>query len=79
MNKQNYLNYIIVYAIFTGWEDFNGKNQIRALFTSWCLIFHIDVDTKECDDALYIIYWRSEMEELVEYEEYERFMVEFII
>lgn len=79
MNKQEFLNYIIDYAIHTGWEDVYGKDQIRALFTSWCLIFHIDADTKECDNALNIIYWRAAMKELIEYSDYERFMIEFIV
>ena len=67
------------YAICTVWEDFHGKDQIRALFTSWCLIFHIDADTKECDDTLNSIYWRAAIEELIEYKDYERFMIEFIV
>ena len=79
MNKNEFLNYIIDYAIHTGWEDYHGKDQIRALFTSWCLIFHIDADTKECSDALNVIYWRAAMEELIEYENYEQFMIEFIV
>ena len=79
MDKQEFLNYIIDYAIGAGWEDFHGKDQIRALFTSWCLIFHIDANTTECDDALYVIYWRAEMEELVEFEEYKQFMIEFVV
>lgn len=79
MNKQEYLNYIIDYAIHTGWEDFHGKDQIRALFTSWCLINHIDADTKECDDALRNIYYRAAIDELEEYDDYVRFMVEFIV
>ena len=79
MTKQDFLNYIIDFSINVNWEDCHGKDQIRALFTSWCLIFRIDADTKECDDALSIIYWRAAMEELVEYEEYERFMIEFIM
>ena len=79
MNKQESLNYIIDYAICTGWEDCNGKDQIRALFTSWYLIFRIDLDTIEFDDALDVIYWYAEIDNLVEYEEYKRFMIEFII
>ena len=79
MNKQEFLNYIIDYTIGTGWEDWNGKDQIRALFTSWCLIFHVDADTEECDDALNTICRRAAMEELVKYEDYQRFMIEFII
>ena len=79
MNEQDFLNYIIDYAVCTGWEDFYGKDQIRALFTSWCLIFHIDADTKECDDALMEIYDRAAMGEVVDYVDYERFMIEFIV
>ena len=79
MNKHDFLNYIIDYAVCTGWEDYHGKDQIRALFTSWCLIFHIDADTKECDDALNVIYWRAAMEELIEYKDYEQFMIELIV
>ena len=79
MNKEEFLDYIVDYAVYSGWEDCNGKDQIRALFTSWCLIHHIDADTKECGDALYVIYWRAEMEELVEFEKYKQFMIEFIV
>ena len=79
MNKQEFLNYIIDHAICTGWEDCNGKDQIRALFTSWCLIFHIDADTKECDDVLMEIYDRATMGEVIDYVDYERFMIEFIV
>lgn len=79
MNKQEFLNYIIDFAIHTGWEDFHGKDQIRALFTSWYLIFRIDLDTIEFDDALDVIYWYAEIDNLVEYEEYKRFMIEFIV
>lgn len=79
MNKQEFLNYIIDYAVCTGWEDCHGKDQIRALFTSWCLIFHIDADTKECDETLLKIYNESELKELVYYGDYEQFMIEFIV
>lgn len=79
MNKQKFLNYIIDYAIHTGWEDCNGKDQIRALFTSWCLIFHIDANTKECDEALMTIYSRAAIDEVIDYKLYELFMIEFVV
>lgn len=79
MNKQEFLNYIVDYAIHTGWEDFHGKDQIRALFTSWCLIFHIDADTKECDEALMTIYSRAAIDEVIDYKLYELFMIEFVV
>ena len=79
MNKKEFLDYIVDYAAYSGWEDGNAKDQIRALFTSWCLIFHIDADTKRCDAALNDIYWCAELEELIEYEDYGRFMVALIV
>lgn len=79
MNKREFLNYIIDYAIHTGWEDLNGKDQIRALFTSWCLIFHVDADTKECDEALMTIYSRAAIDEVIDYKLYELFMIEFVV
>ena len=79
MNKQDFLNYIIDYAVHTGWEDYHGKDQIRALFTSWCLIFRVDADTSDCDDALRKIYIIAAMDELIEYTEYIRFMLKFIV
>ena len=79
MNKKEYLNYIIDYAISAGWEDWNAKDQIRALFTSWCLIFHIDADTLECDIALRQIYYDGELKELVDWNNYEPFMVELVV
>lgn len=34
MKKKEFLNYIIKFSIHNGWEDFHGKDQLRALFTS---------------------------------------------
>lgn len=80
MNKQEFLNYIIDYSIYNSWEDFYGKEQIRSLFTSWCLIFHVDSDTQECNDALNVIYWRAAIiKELIEYGEFKKFMIQFIV
>lgn len=79
MDKKEFLNYIIDFAIHTGWEDWNGKDQIRALFTSWCLIFHVDTDTVGREQSLCTLYYKAKLDELVEYEEYRRFMIEFIV
>ena len=79
MNKQEFLQYIIDYAIHVGWEDLHGKDQIRSLFASWCLIFYVDADTSDCDNALRKIYTRAAMDEVTEYEGYIRFMLEFIV
>lgn len=56
MNKEEFLNYIIDFAVDTLWDDLKRREQLRALFTSWCFIFGIDADTKECDIDHYIGY-----------------------
>lgn len=76
MSKEEFLNYIIDFATDTDWDDLKRREQLRALFTSWCFIHGIMADTKECDDVLGEIYFRVafEMEE-----EFENYMVELIV
>lgn len=76
MNKEEFLNYIIDFAMDTEWNDLKRREQLRALFTSWCFIFGIDADTKECDDALGVICFRAAFEMI---EEFENYMVESIV
>lgn len=40
MNKEEFLNYIIYFAINTEWEDLKRRERIRILFNSWCLEFN---------------------------------------
>lgn len=56
MGQSEYLSYICDFVFGGGWEDYNAKEQIRALFTSYCLIFNIDADTYLCDLSLKNIY-----------------------
>ena len=42
-------SYIIDFAMDAEWDDLKRREQLRALFTSWCFIFGVDADTKECD------------------------------
>lgn len=76
MSKEEFLNYIIDFATDIGWDDLKRREQLRALFTSWCFIFRVDADTKECDDALGEIYFRIAF---VMVEEFENYMVELIV
>lgn len=79
MEKEKFLNYICDFMKSGGWEDCNIKDQTRALFTSYCLIFGIDADTHICDISLKSIYDTGRLEEFVNYEEYERFMIQYIV
>ena len=51
---------------------------MRALFTSWCFIYGIDADTKECDDALETLYVAVDLPESQRYE-LEQYMIELIV
>lgn len=77
MNKEEFLNYITDFAANTLWSEFNKREQLRALFTSYCLIYGVDADTKECNDILFII--REALEFQADVEEFERYMIELIV
>lgn len=79
MSKMGFLRYIISFSTDIGWEDGKSKEQIRALFTSFCFIFRIDADTRECNDTLWLIYHDAGLENFVEYAEYEVYMSELIV
>ena len=42
------------------------KEQARAIFTTICCVGDIEADTRPCDEMLSVLYWRAEMEELME-------------
>ena len=77
--KNELLNYLIDYMIQENWENKNVKEQARAIFTTICCVGNIEADTKECDEILSTLYWRSALGELIEYEEFEDFMLELIV
>lgn len=77
--KNELLNYLFDYMIQENWENKNVKEQARAIFTTICCVGDIETDTRECDEMLAALYWRSALEELIEYEEFENFMLELIV
>lgn len=76
MNKEEFLNYIIDFATDTEWNELKRREQLRALFTSWCFIYGINADSKECDDVMNVICFRATFEMV---EEFESYMVELIV
>ena len=77
--KNELVNYLIDYMIQENWENKNVKEQARAIFTTICCVGNIEADTRECDDILSVLYWMSVLGELIEYEEFEDFMLELIM
>ena len=76
MSKKEFLNYIIDFAMDTDWDDLKRREQLRALFTSWCFIHGIMADTKECDDVLGVICFRAAFDMI---EDFEVYMIELIV
>ena len=76
-DKADLLNYIISFAVNNDWEDENVPEQIRAFFTTWAFLFHIDADTRSCTQALSAIHARADLDE--NYDDFEQFMVELIV
>lgn len=65
--------------IESGWHDGNTARQARAIFTTMCFVGNIDADTKQCDNMLIALYNECGMEDLVDYDEFESFMIELIV
>lgn len=79
MNKEEFLEYIIDFASCIHWIDLKSGEQLKALFTSYCFIYGIDADTKECDDVLNTIYGKVMMEPNITYDDFGQFMIELIV
>lgn len=79
MNMKEFLDYIADFAVDGGLEDCPFRDQLRSLFTAWCILFNVEVDTKACDDALGTIYFRGAYEECISYDSFEEFMLEHLI
>ena len=61
------------------WEDGKTAEQARAIFTTLCFVEYIDADTSKCDSILHRLYNETAMENFMEYDEFEAFMIELIV
>lgn len=61
-------------------EDFSdiSSQQLRALFTSYCLVFDIIADTAESDVCLWDIFDMTELDDKLQ-EDFENFMLGFLV
>lgn len=77
--KNELFNYLKSFMIENGWHDGNTAEQARAIFTTLCFVGNVDADTARCDNMLLELYNECNMEEFVDYDEFEMFMVELIV
>jgi hypothetical protein len=77
--KQEMFNYLKSFMVGSDWNNGNTAKQARAMFTTICFVGNIDADTSECDNMLHELYNESGMENFVEYDDFESYMVELIV
>lgn len=77
--KNELFNYLKSFMIESGWHDGNTAEQARAMFTTICFVGNIDADTMECDRLLHILYDESAMENIVDYDDFESYMIALIV
>ena len=77
--KNELFNYLKSFMIGNGWHDGNTAEQARAMFTTICFVGNIDADTAECDNMLHTLYDECDMEDFVEYDDFESYMIELIV
>lgn len=61
-------------------EDFSdiSSQQLKALFTSYCLMFNINEGTAECDAHLWHIFDIMKMDESL-MDNFKKFMLEYLV
>lgn len=61
-------------------EDFSdiSSQQLKALFTSYCLMFNIDADTAECDACLWDIFDLMKMNKSL-MDNFKKIMLEYLL
>lgn len=77
--KNELFDYLKSFMIGSNWNEGNTPEQAKAIFTTLCFVGNIDVDTSECDNILLELYYDAEMEDIMSYDEFDYFMVEFIV
>lgn len=61
------------------WFDTNVKEQARAIFTTICVVWNIEVDTGEYDSMLINLYEKANLKRVVDYTDYDNYMAELIV
>lgn len=83
MNKREFWNYIISFIKeqeINFDEDFHdlSSQRLRALFTSFCLIFNINTDASESIACLWDIFNETGLDENLQ-EKFDNFMLEYLM
>ena len=77
--KSDIYEFLIQFLIQNNWDDDYTRNQARALWTSYCLIAGLDVDTVMYNYDLQILFSKAKLDEIISYKEFDVFMCKWIV
>ena len=72
------VDFMYQFAEENSWEDGYIPEQLRSFFTTWAFLAKIEADTKLCDYVLHNLYQYVNTQ-LISQEEFEEFMLEYIV
>jgi len=72
------VDFMYQFAEENSWEDEYIPEQLRSFFTTWAFLAKIEADTKLCDYVLHNLYQYVNTQ-LISQEEFEEFMLKFIV
>ncbi len=72
-------DYLKSFMTESEWESGNTAEQAKAMFTTLCFVGNIDADTMRCDRFLRTLYSEAAMEDIMDYDDFESFMIELIV
>lgn len=77
--KNELFDYLKSFMIQSEWYNGNTAEQAKAMFTTLCFVGNVDADTMECDNMLLTLYNEAAMEDIMNYDDFETFMIELIV
>ena len=57
----------------------NIPRQVRAMFVTICIVENIEADTAAAENMLLDLYSNTGLEDLMEYEDFENYMYEYMV
>lgn len=72
------VDFMYQFAEENSWEDGYIPEQLRSFFTTWTFLAKVEADTKLCDYVLHNLYQYVNTQ-LISQEEFEEFMLKFIV
>ncbi|MEE0930536.1 MAG: hypothetical protein UIM53_06005 [Acutalibacteraceae bacterium] len=78
MNTTNLYNYLKDFMKTNNWYSNNTQYQARCIFTTICIIKDIKADNYITEDMLLELFVTSALEDLMDYEDFEEFMCEYL-